>query len=552
MATYPAIIKRAAESVLRDDIAALSEAVAVARGVMATEAATLRDLQAQVRNQSWTQLAGGATKASFTRNELGTIVDLCRAAALKNPLIIRGLAFRQQYVFGQGVSIEVDDEQQKAALTAFLADKRNRKQLTGHQGYLYAQLELDTTGNLYTACIAEDMSGRALPVPQVRTVPFEDVQGVISNPDDREDVWFFKRVRRSAKFDPASPDGISGEKDVTEWHPSLDYWRQTRGSREQRLARIGGYVVRWDAPIAHRRRGGFNHWRYGLPIVYAALDWATAHTRYLSNWDSFVSALAQVALTMTKKGATQDQLTAMKAAIDSGFVGSGTREDNPAPIAGSTMVLSDKVKFEAFRASGMAPEIGDAKGFRLQIAAALGVPDHFLAGDVDQGNLATARTLDRPTELAIGSEQEAWIEYLEDIALWALEATRRSNVQAQTVVRVSFPAILEHDPQKLTEATAKAVSTPIAGDLAGAEREIRKALLEAAGVSDVASILDKASFEPGAGLSPPAPAPGGPNPFPLSPDGPPDPNAQAAGEAIATRYARRIIKEARRLQAEAA
>ncbi len=530
----PGFVKEAAAAVLAEEMAVVKKAVGLA------EEATMLDLRRQAETLGWTQLTDPLGQSRFNRAELGLIVEHCRAAALKNPLIIRGLSIRQQYVFGQGVRIEASAEADQKAIDDFLGHPQNRAQLTGQEGLLYAQLELDATGNLFLALIGETASGAPLAVPQVRSIPFEQIQGMIENPDDAEDVWYFKRVRMVQTFDPSRADGLANAQQVIEWHPSLELWRQTRSQRGLRVPAIGGKPVRWDAPIAHRKRGGYNDWQWGLPIVYAALDWAKAHTRYLSNWDNFVDALARVAVTMTRKGATQDQLAAMQKAQQTTLL-SGQTETNPAPVSGSLMVMSDKLKLEAFKAAGMAPDVGDAKGFRLQVAASLGVPDHLLSGDVDQGNLATARTLDRPTELAIASEQKGWKALLEDVCRWALEIRSRQIVQsADRKIMVSFPSILEHNPEATVNALAKAISAPISGDLRGAEEQIRKALLAAAGVDDVDALVRDAEFDPDAAQPEP------------EDDGPPSRgrrSEQQAGEAAFARLVKRTLVEIQKRKA---
>jgi hypothetical protein len=71
----------------------------------------------------------------------------------------------------------------------------------------------------------------------------------------------------------------------------------------------------------------------------------------------------------------------------------------------------------------------------------VGVPETFLA-DVSTGNLATATTLDRPTELVFMEKQEAWREDLTIIAprmrlTASITATLRNRLQQLCVRRRS-------------------------------------------------------------------------------------------------------------------
>jgi hypothetical protein len=60
------------------------------------------------------------------------------------------------------------------------------------------------------------------------------------------------------------------------------------------------------------------------------------------------------------------------------------------------------------------------------VAMALDLPEHFFA-DVTTGALATAQTLDRPTELAFQEKQERWREVLVRIATYVLTVDKGAS-----------------------------------------------------------------------------------------------------------------------------
>jgi hypothetical protein len=62
------------------------------------------------------------------------------------------------------------------------------------------------------------------------------------------------------------------------------------------------------------------------------------------------------------------------------------------------------------------------------VAAAMNIPDTILSGDVDQGNLATSKTFDRPTELAFMVRQGLWRQVEEDILLEVIKASVRPRL----------------------------------------------------------------------------------------------------------------------------
>jgi len=84
-------------------------------------------------------------------------------------------------------------------------------------------------------------------------------------------------------------------------------------------------------------------------------------------------------------------------------------------------------------------------------AAALGIPDHFY--DANQSNLATSKTLDRPTELRFNERRQLWRDVLTDLCQWVIdrdiEATRGLLRGVPTdearQVDLSWPDLLEPD-----------------------------------------------------------------------------------------------------------
>jgi hypothetical protein len=447
--------------------------------------ATIADLEQRAlkTRSGWRQLTASG-ESSFSREALGDIVAEARAAAIKNPLTIRGLNLRALFVFGQGVTIKAVSDGDQERLDAFLDDERNQRALTGHAGRMAAQTEADVTGNVFVAMAATTDTGAPLRVPQVRLIPLEQIDHIIRNPNDADEPWYYRRRRNVESFDPQRPGGVNTAAETVEYHPSLALWRAARGGRASNAPKtIEGKPVVWNVPIRHRRVGGYSHWPFGLPIVYAAMDWAMAHTTFLSDWRAFVAALSKHAAQLTNPRATPDQIAAAKAQIEA-----------DAGRPGGVFVAGGDWKIEPLKATGAAISVQDAKAYRLQIAAALGVPDHILSGDAEQGSLATAQALNRPMEIAFRAEQQAWGDLYHEVCSWALRAMAgRALEDGLSLVSIEWPPIMEHQPREAVEALARALSAPLAPELAGAEREARGALLNAAGYADAWQILDAAT-----------------------------------------------------------
>ncbi len=503
----PALVRQAAARVLADDIGALNVALDSSRVTQESTIVEIKTLRSELRVshaelrtsryqhestmvelRDANRLSGWnliesvfGSKDAFDRGDMATIIQHCRVAALKNPLIGKGLRLRHAYIFGQGVTVSSPEEAVNAKLQAFLADRRNRTQITGSQGWEHLERERSTTGNVFIACVAAS-DGRAMATPQVRLIPMEQIQDIILNPDDAADPWFYLRTR------------IQGHQTIREWHPSLDLWRRGDHAIELPLEpgrqRERGEIM-WDTPILHRKTGGFVDWQWGIPRVFPALAWAEAHTKFLSNWAAVVDLLGRNAVKIIGKGAGADQIASAKAKLQSGFV-AGSSETNPLPAPGSAFVASDQWDISAFKARGAAVEVSDAKAFRLQIAAALDVPDHML-GDVDQGNLATATTLNRPTELGFLLDQEWYSELFDTLGTWAVTVQQREIRAAdESLVTVEWPELLAADGNAAVERIAKALETAIPPHLEPALKELTRSILIAAGLENVDEILESA------------------------------------------------------------
>jgi hypothetical protein len=161
--------------------------------------------------------------------------------AIASPLTKRGLQLRIGYVWGQGVSVqgrsaEADGDgagqDVNTVVQAFWDDPDNQVSLTSSQAQETNERTLGTDSTLCFAFFPGPLTGRV----QVRTVPFEEIQDKITNPDDRADVWFFYRQYTTAVIEP----GYAGT---------------TRRRSETRRVRTAGSAAggRGDAPGPRRR-----------------------------------------------------------------------------------------------------------------------------------------------------------------------------------------------------------------------------------------------------------------------------------------------------------
>ncbi len=152
------------------------------------------------------------------------------------------------------------------------------------------------------------------------------------------------------------------------------------------------------------------------------------------------------------------------------------------------------------RTAGATTEPEQGRRVMLMVAAAFGLPETFF-GDASTGSLATAVSLDRPTELKFLEAQERWREVLQRIARFVLtrsctapkgklrEKANGKNVD-QIVIDVKFPSILEHDITARVTAIVEAMNLNGFQTTGIDERTGVGLLLAELGVEDVQGVLE--------------------------------------------------------------
>lgn len=409
----------------------------------------LGDLERQLQEDGWTRLDGDAGR-EFNRAGQDKIVELARVHYLKNPIIRRGVEIAALYVFGQDLSINAEDERVEAVIDRFWRD--NRSTLTGQQASRLLEVELEVTGNVFLALFPNIATGEV----RVRTVPMEEVRQIVTNPEDRSDVWYYVRKWTETPVEGGNP------KEMIAYYPD---WRHKPVTKPASVTVDGREVeIRWDSPFVHVKAGAFPHWRWGVSEVYAALDWARAYKEQLEDDATRSRALARFAWKLSTKGG-RTGVAAAKTRLGTtyGTAGSGA-ETNPAPVAGSTWIQGEGVDLDPIRIAGATLDPDHSRPARLMAASALGLPDTFF-GDVDQGTLATAKSLDRPTELRFSERREMWLDVFDELCQYVIDADlaassgllggMKPNVE-QRKVECSFPSLLEPDVVARVDAVGKA------------------------------------------------------------------------------------------------
>ncbi|WP_326646673.1 hypothetical protein OG884_18770 [Streptosporangium sp. NBC_01755] len=480
---------------------------------------SIADLENRMNEPGWQHLTSMADQ-EFSREGLRQITAVVRVMALKNTLIKRGLALRTAYVWGQGVQISAraNGKQRKgkavragqdvnAVVQEFLADDGNRRTLTGSQASEENERALGTDGNLFFALFTLPVTGKV----RARSIPWDEIADVITNPRDSSEVWFYKRVW----YESAADEILGGYSANlrTAYYPALGYRPAHRPKAVP--GQLGGdATIYWDAPVYHVKVGGLKGWKYGVPDAYAAIDWAQAYKEFLTDWARLIKSLSRFAWKLTSKGSRQ---AAARSRIAAGPA--ADRYSGEPQHAGATALMTPDMALEAVPKSGATIDSDSGRPLAAMVAAGLDVPVTMLLGDPGTtGARATAETLDTPTERTMELRRGVWTEMYRAILTYVIhEAVRapkgalkgaitRDETGRETVtldgdteqtLEISWPDIDDVDVTVLVKAITEADGPQYLPPLV-----VARLLLEALGVEDIDEILDELTTEDGAFIPP--------------------------------------------------
>jgi hypothetical protein len=395
----------------------------------------LDELEGLLRDPSWTSLEVQSSR-EFSKDGIDRIARLSRIFALKNPLIQQAIRIKLNYVWGRTLSIRAADPKIDSILQTFLKDSINQAELFSQSAREQRERELQTDGNLFFLLVTSQSSGQV----RLQGIPLEEITEIVKDPDRPTIPWFYKRLFTKRVFDYVTGT-VKVQGPLTEWYPD---WRYRPTSRPRT---IGKHPIRWDAPLYHIRVNSFTGWDWGIPEVYAVLDWARAYKNFLEDWSSLVRAHARYAWQITTKPGPNSLKRAQGQVT--GFGQPTGINPEVSNLAAATFLSHEGTTLSPVRSAGAAPDAGSGKPLKHMIAAGLGLPEPFF-GDVS-GTYATADKLERPVELSMKSRQTLWASFLQDlfqyVLLWASQAPE-GKLRSFSKVRLG-PSVFREDVSDL-------------------------------------------------------------------------------------------------------
>lgn len=510
------------------------------------------DIELALQNVEWRREIN-LSWLEFSRWGIQQIILISRLYYVKNPMIQRGVNVTANYVFGRGVEVISEDDDANEVIKSFF--DRNKSTL-GQAALADLHKRLQYDGQVFYCFFADDINTGEV---NVRTIDAAEIFEIITDPDDTDKHWYYHRKWSSRPFNPvAGTVGQTADRDA--YYPALQFSEDTP---EKVLDTINGKPVLKNNPVLMQKGGaGVGKWLFDVPKPYAALEWAKNGTRMLQADLSTRLALSQIAMTLTTKGG-QQALEGAKQALGT-TVGPTTNlwDQNPPAVPGGIFASGPGTTLAAFDTRGAIRNPSDVAEYRNMVAMVFEIPPTFL-GDMDTANLATATTLDRPTELAMIEKQERWRETLITITSYALKVSQvatsgklREKAQCKIIecararkpngawfyeasqgqpddqiqLQCNFPAIREGDmPANVTAIVQAMTLMNTQGQIVGIdEKEGVTLLFEQLGVTDAGDVIDKMYPKKIFGK----PGKPGYDPNRTKPDEPPKPPAPPAVPAV--------------------
>lgn len=439
--------------------------------------------------RGWQRLGASVSRDLLTRRGLSQIAARAWLYYAAMPLIRRAVRLKTYYVFGQGVTITARVEKVQTLIQALIADEGNQAVLFSNEAHGAREREVELEGNVFLTLFTAPVTGRV----QVRRIPPNEITDIVTSPDDIIERRYYRREWTQQVFNELSGTWLPGGQ--VAYYPDFRF----QPPLAQRAKEIAGRPVHWDSPVMHIRTDSLGESPWGFPEVYGALDWARAYKEFLQDWASIAKALSRFAW---KSRTRQGNQAKIRQQIDDNRTGGG---NGFRPAAGATWVNDGATDLEPIPKTGAVIDAESGRPLAMMVGTALDLPYTLLMGDADLGNLATAKTLDRPTELAMMNRRALWESVFRAVLGYAIEASVKApkgplsgtwiqdgNRQIVTLpteidasIDVDWPSILEHD---LAQAIVAITTAYESGTLP--PEQVARLLLTALGVSDVDEIID--------------------------------------------------------------
>ena len=413
-----------------------------------------RDLA--IEDKGWLNLSGITGDVITAASRIDNL-KLSRLYSVKDPLGRQSIRLWTDYTFGQGITWNID-EKNKKTLEVLERFWGNNPTVYSARGQRKTSDKLLIDGEVFFAIFLGKTGDE-----KIRLIDPLEITEIITNPDDREDVRFYRREWTDTA-------GKGHDVIYRDW---------TNEKNEAALDSQGATVQKTDdALIYHLPYNTIS--QRGNPLLLPALDWIRYYRKFLSSRIAIMLALARFAwLTKVKGG--QTAVDRLKNTVD-----------GETPEAGSWQFENEGSATTPIKTdTGASGAAQDGRMIKLMIIAAVGLYEQYF-GDISTGNLATSKTVEQPMVKQFQSLQSIWKDTYKDINNIVLK--HNSVPEEAWYVDIDFPLIAPEDLSGLSDSIQKMVQT--FPGFAFSPEVLQMALISI-GVDDTQEALDSMSQETG-------------------------------------------------------
>lgn len=403
-----------------------------------------------LEDKGWINLSQKAE--IITPEERKLTVTKARHFALKDPLATCAIRLMTDYSFGSGMSWTADDATQDT-LELFWDSPANRGVLSPI-GQRKSSDKLLMDGEIFFALFL----GQEV---KIRRIDPLQITEIITDPDDIEDVRYYKREWVDRQI-------IS----------HTDYYRSFRNEQDKATPDMAGKSIRktQDALIYHIAINDLVGLR-GNSYLLPAISWIELYRKFLASRVAIMLALAKFAWKLKTKGGPK-QVADAKETYDEEV------------SSGSMHIENEGLNLQPIKTdSGARNAYEDGRMIKLQVSAATGWPEQYF-GDISIGNLATAKTVELPVMKMCQSYQELWKEAYNVIDDKVLDHANIS--EDKRYIDRDFPDITPEDAADLAKSIQTLVMT--FPEFAGSRDVMQRALMSI-GITDTNEVIDKIMSE---------------------------------------------------------
>ncbi len=438
----------------REDIRLRELAIVDELAVLAREATASVEATLALEDAGWVNLSG-VTGEVITAAERIANLKLSRLYALKDPLGKQSIRLWTDYTFGSGMVWNSDEEKAKKVLEGFWNSKANQAVLSA-RGQRKSSDKLLIDGEIFFALFL-GKAGES----KIRRIDPLEITEIITDPDDKEDVRYFRRQWTDAQ---------------NKTH--ADIYRSTTNIKgepaDKPIKDSSGTVVKHtdEALIYHLTYNTIT--QRGNPLLLPALVWMKYYTKFLSSRIGIMLAAA--------KWAWKTKVTGGQTAVDAIKAKTQDKEID----AGSHIVENLGSDTQPIRTdTGAMKAYQDGRMIKLQVAAAVGLGEQYF-GDISIGNLATAKTVELPMMKMFQSYQKVWNDAYQDMDEVVLEFNGVSP--DNWYVDRTFPPIAPQDAAQLSKSIQEIIGVfPGYVD----SPDVQQQALVAIGINDPAEALEQ-------------------------------------------------------------